>query len=165
MVNFNLKDGSPFEFQIQTDNYAEENRWEILNDNNEIIAYENQLVSNQLNTFSFCQDVDSCYTLVVYDEYEDGICCDFGNGFISINNQVFYGDFNSEIEFDLCTISTIRELSQQDALLVYPNPSNGKLTIESPFIIESIRIYDLMGKIVLEKKLPQQRRKVKFVPC
>ena len=151
VVNFNLKNGSPFEFQIQTDNYAEENRWEILNDNNEIIASENELISNQLNTFSFCQEVDSCYTLVIYDEYEDGICCDFGNGFISINNQVFNGNFNSEIEFDLCTISTISELSQQDALLVYPNPSNGKLKIASPFIIESIRIVDLMGKIVLEK--------------
>ena len=150
-VNFKLKYGSPFEFQIQTDNYAEENRWEILNDNNEIIAYENELVSNHLNTFSFCQDVDSCYTLVIYDEYEDGICCDFGNGFISINNQVFNGNFNSEIEFDLCTISTIKDLSHQYAALVYPNPSNGILTIESPFIIESIRIYDLMGKIVLEK--------------
>lgn len=160
LVNFNLKDGSPFEFQIQTDNYAEENRWEILNDNNEIIAFENQLVSNQLNTFSFCQDIDSCYTLVVYDEYEDGICCDFGNGFISINNQVFNGDFNSEIEFDLCTISTIRELSQQDALLVYPNPSNGKLTIESPFFIESIGIYDLMGKIVLEKNCNNKEEKL-----
>tara|TARA_B100001057_G_scaffold375362_1_gene380142 strand:- start:1853 stop:2848 length:996 start_codon:yes stop_codon:yes gene_type:complete len=151
VVNFNLKDGSPFEFQIQTDNYAEENRWEILNDNNEIIAYENELLSNQLNTFSFCQDFDSCYTLVVYDEYEDGICCDFGNGFISINNQVFNGNFNSEIEFDLCAISTIKELSHQDAVIVYPNPSNGMLIIESPFKIEHIRIFDLMGKIVLEK--------------
>ena len=160
LVNFNLKDGSPFDFQIQTDNYAEENRWEILNDNNEIIAYENELVSNQLNTFSFCQDVDSCYTLVVYDEYQDGICCDFGNGFISINNQVFNGDFNSEIEFDLCNISTIKELSQQDALLIYPNPSNGKLSIESPFIIESIRVYDLMGKIVLEKNCHSKEEKL-----
>ena len=38
VINFNLKDGSPFEFQIQTDNYAEENSWEIINDNNDIIA-------------------------------------------------------------------------------------------------------------------------------
>ena len=160
VVNFNLKDGSPFEFDIQTDNYAEENRWEILNDNNEIIAYENDLVSNQLNTFNFCQDVDSCYTLVIYDEYEDGICCDFGNGFISINNQVFNGDFNSEIEFDLCAISTIKELSQQDALLVYPNPSNGKLTLESPHIIESIIVYDLMGKVVFEKNCHNKEEKL-----
>ena len=76
---------------------------------------------------------------------------DFGNGFISINNQIFNGNFNSEIEFDLCTISTIKELSHQDELLVYPNPGNGKLKIASSFIIESVRIYDLMGKIVLEK--------------
>ena len=71
---------------------------------------------------------------------------------------MFNGDFNSEIEFDLCTISTIRELSQQDALLVYPNPSNGKLTIESPFFIESIGIYDLMGKIVLEKIVTTKKK-------
>ena len=150
ITNFILVDGTPFDFQIQTDNYAEENRWEILNDNKEIIASENELVSNQLNTFSFCQDIDSCYTLVLYDEYEDGICCDFGNGFISINNQIFSGDFNSEIEFDLCKITSVSE-KQENTTVIYPNPTTGKLVIESEKIIEYIRIYDLTGKIVLEK--------------
>ena len=73
---------------------------------------------------------------------------------------MFNGDFNSEIEFDLCNISTIRERSQKDALLVYPNPSNGKLTIESPFFIESVVIYDLMGKIVLEKNCHNKEEKL-----
>ena len=53
-----------------------------------LLLQENELISNQLNTFSYCQEIDSCYTLVVYDDYGDGICCDFGNGFISINNQI-----------------------------------------------------------------------------
>ena len=45
-------------------------------------------------------------------------------------------------------------------MLIYPNPSNGKLSIESPFIIESIRVYDLMGKIVLEKNCYSKEEKL-----
>ena len=150
-LSFILKDGTPFEFQIQTDNYAEENRWEILNDNNAIIASENELESNQLNTFSFCQDIDSCYTLVIYDEYNDGICCDFGNGYIVVNNQITSGEFSSEAVIDLCAVSDIDEAIEKQQVTIFPNPSADWITIQSDFIIKTIRLYNILGRIVKEK--------------
>ncbi len=150
-IVFYVRDGIPFEINIQTDNYAEENSWAIFNNNNEIIAYENNLLSNQINTFNFCQDIDSCYTLFVYDEYEDGICCDFGNGYISINNLNYSGNFNSEIEIDLCAISTTDKLNSLNDVFIYPNPNIGNLNIKSLYNIDFLRIFDLRGKIVFEK--------------
>ena len=150
-IIFFVRDGVSYEINIQTDNYGEENSWEILNNNNEIIAYENNLVSNQINTFNFCQDTDSCYTLFVFDEYEDGICCDFGNGYISVNNITYGGDFNSEIEIDLCATSAIDKLENINDILFYPNPTNGILIIKSLRNIEFLKIYDLRGKIVFQK--------------
>jgi hypothetical protein len=35
-------------------------------------------------------------------------------------------------------------------LFVYPNPSNGKFTLSSEKVIESIAVYDLLGKVVYE---------------
>ena len=154
-----MKDGTDFEFHIQTDNYADENRWEILNSSNEVIAFDNELVSNYLNTFSFCQDMDSCYTLVVYDDYDDGICCDFGNGYIMVNNQVTSGEFSNEAVIDLCTISEIKE-DLKNPFSIYPNPSSGILTIESDLNIEDIRVYDLLGKIVLQKSCQARLEKL-----
>lgn len=151
-VNFVIKDGTNFEFDIQTDNYAEENRWEILNSQNEVIQFEDELVSNELNMFSFCQDKDSCYILVVYDEYNDGICCDFGNGQIIINNQFFNGDFDSQLTIDLCNVSTTKE---HKPLLknpnIYPNPTSGIITIESPINIKEVKVYNILGEIVTNK--------------
>ena len=149
-INFILKDGTAFDFYIQTDNYADENRWEIINSNNEVIASDDGLIDNYLNTFSFCQDIDSCYSLVVYDEYDDGICCDFGNGYIMVNNQITSGEFSDEVVIDLCNVSNLTE-NAENKLEIYPNPSLGKVTIESAFEIEDVRIYNLLGKIVLQK--------------
>jgi lysyl endopeptidase len=151
VVNFILKDGTTFNFDIQTDNYANENSWEILNSQNEIIQFEDELISNELNNFSFCQDLDSCYTLVIYDDYNDGMCCDFGNGYVMINGQIFDGDFNSELLIDLCTVSSIKSTINTSEINIYPNPSSGNVVVEALFGLEEVRIYNILGKIVLSK--------------
>lgn len=151
LINFSIVDGTPLNFNIQADNYAEENSWEIINTNDEIIVSNDNIISNQLNTFSYCQEIDSCYSLVVYDDYGDGICCDFGNGYISINNQIYDGDFNSEIEIDLCSISSLNASTKENLIVIYPNPSYGRLIIKSEMHINKIQVLDITGKIILEK--------------
>lgn len=151
LINFFIKDGTPLNINIQADNYAEENSWEIINTNDDIVASSDDIISNQLNTFSYCQEIDSCYSLVVYDDYGDGICCDFGNGYISINNQIYDGDFNSEIEIDLCSISSLNPSTKENLIMIYPNPSYGRLIIKSEIQINKIQVLDIAGKIILEK--------------
>jgi hypothetical protein len=150
-IAFTITQGTNIDFIIQTDNYAEENYWAILNSQNDTVASGNELVSNEVNTFNYCQDLDSCYTLVIYDIYDDGMCCDFGNGFVAVNGQNFSGDFGSELQIDLCNTIGIDEVMKSNFVKVYPNPTNDYITIESKTIIEEVRIYDIYGKNVLQK--------------
>lgn len=151
VINFSISGGTNFDFLIQTDNYAEENYWAILNSQNDTIISNNELISNELNSFNYCQDIDSCYTLVIYDLYDDGMCCDFGNGYISVNGQNFSGDFGSELEIDLCNTIGISEVAYNDLIKIYPNPTSRNITIESNNLIENIRVFDIYGKNVFQK--------------
>ena len=151
IINFKIIDGNLFEFEIITDNYADENHWEIINSNNEIITSENQLISNSINYFTFCQEIDSCYTLIIYDNYDDGICCEFGNGYIIANDQIISGNFNSQINIDLCSTISIKENEKKSRITLFPNPTSNWLNIKSDENIVSIRIYDLLGRIVFNK--------------
>ena len=90
-VLFDVVEGNAYNIDIFTDNYAEEVSWEITDQNNGQIASGNDLSNNSLNEFEVCLEFDSCYIFTIYDSYSDGICCDFGNGFFSINENVFSG--------------------------------------------------------------------------
>jgi len=150
-LNFLIQEGTLFNIEIQTDNYAEENHWEILNQDDQVISFENNLISNQINNFQFCQPLDSCYQFVIYDDYNDGICCDYGNGYLSVNGQYFSGNFNTQSQIDLCTVSSIQENNSENYINLFPNPINNILYIESSNIIQQIQIYDFIGKLVYQK--------------
>jgi hypothetical protein len=159
-IAFTITQGTNIDFIIQTDNYAEENYWAILNSQNDTVASGNELASNEVNTFNYCQDLDSCYTLVIYDIYDDGMCCDFGNGFVAVNGQNFSGDFGSELQIDLCNTIGIDEVIKSNFVKVYPNPTNDYITIESKTLIEEVRIYDIYGKNVLQKNCQSNKELV-----
>lgn len=66
---------------INPDNYGSETTWEILDDNNTVVASggpypDNNTSRRQKNV---CL-VEGCYTFRIEDTYGDGICCDYGNG-------------------------------------------------------------------------------------
>lgn len=160
-VSFLIKSGINYEIDIQTDNYAEENHWEIVNSSGQVIVSDNQLVSNEINTINYCQDLDSCHTLVVYDDYNDGICCDFGNGYIQINQQQFSGSFTSQIEIDLCSVSTLSEIDLDTHFKIYPNPTKGNLFIQSyKENSMNILIVDMFGKIVYSKSCDNKQEQL-----
>ena len=144
--DFDVQEGNFYNIQVQTDNYAEEVSWTILNENQDTTYIYNQLVSNELNTENICLNTDSCYTFEITDEYSDGICCDFGNGYIAINNEIFSGEFESELSVDLCELSSIK--THDHNIIVYPNPTKGILNIKSDNPIVSIELIDIHSKIV-----------------
>lgn len=144
--DFDVQEGNFYNIQVQTDNYAEEVSWTILNENQDTTYIYNQLVSNELNTENICLNTDSCYTFEITDEYSDGICCDFGNGYIAINNEIFSGEFESELSVDLCELSSIKTYDHN--IIVYPNPTKGILNIKSDNPIVSIELIDIHSKIV-----------------
>lgn len=74
---------------IQFDNYPQETSWEIKEENGKTIIKSQKYQSSQKGTvlkIDTCL-VPGCYTLNIYDTYNDGICCKYGQG-----NYKFYSD-------------------------------------------------------------------------
>ena len=79
-----LGQGSWLDVQIQTDQYAGESSWQILNDSN-VVAVSPPLQNSTLqNHMVFLPAGD--YEFVMMDAFGDGICCGFGEGWYRISN-------------------------------------------------------------------------------
>lgn len=92
------------EFELLFDDYSEEVSFEIINTSTFEILYqesfsEGEFVFNQ----SMCLLADECYALKLLDSYGDGICCNYGQGYIILtysNGDVIFED-NGEFGFNL----------------------------------------------------------------
>ena len=149
-VLFDVIEGNAYNIEIFTDNYGEEVSWEIIDQNNTEIASGNNLSSNNLNEFEVCLVLDSCYTFTIYDSYSDGICCDFGNGFFSINDAIFSGSYTDSYTIDLCDLTNIVDISSEK-ITIYPNPSSGNFIFSSSDNIISVKVYDVNGKTIYKR--------------
>jgi hypothetical protein len=158
VLNFMIVNGQSLNIEVQTDNYAEETTWQITNDFGEVAYNQNNLLSNTLNNETLCLSSDSCYTFTIFDMYNDGICCDFGNGYISINNELFSGEFNSEFSIDLCDLNSIDFDNLE--LKLYPNPAKDELNIRSNENIKQIVIFDYFGRIIEKTKYNLKELKI-----
>ena len=81
-----LAQGSWLDVQVQTDEYAGETSWEILNEDSEVVAVSPPYQNNTLqNHMVFLPSGD--YEFVMMDAFGDGICCQFGEGWYRISNN------------------------------------------------------------------------------
>ncbi|MBC8464633.1 MAG: T9SS type A sorting domain-containing protein, partial [Bacteroidetes bacterium] len=148
LFNFTSVNGQAYNITVVPDNYGEEVSWEITDYSGMVIAAEDELTSNEANNAELCLLSDSCYTFTIYDEYDDGICCDYGNGYFSINSQVFDGAYGEEMSIDLCELSNLTEIITTNNL-VYPNPTEGMIWIETTEnTIQNISVYNYLGEVV-----------------
>ena len=145
-VLFDVVEGNAYNIDIFTDNYAEEVSWVITDQNNLQIASGNDLSNNSLNEFEVCLEFDSCYIFTIYDSYSDGICCDFGNGFFSINEDVFSGIYSDSYSINLCELTNTSQKINQTTT-IHPNPSKGNFVFLSNNIICQLKVYDINGKV------------------
>ena len=80
-----LGQGSWLDVTVQTDEYAAETSWEILNEDAEVVAVSPPYQDNSLLTVTkFLPAGD--YQFVMMDAFGDGICCQFGEGFYRLHN-------------------------------------------------------------------------------
>ena len=96
-------DASWLNVTLQTDQYAGESSWEIINSDSIVVATNPPLQnSSLLNTMVFLPAGD--YSFIMYDAFGDGICCSFGNGFYGITNNCGLEEFNYEFAGAIDTI-------------------------------------------------------------
>ncbi|MFT5183104.1 MAG: lysyl endopeptidase [Flavobacteriales bacterium] len=164
--------------QINTDEYGYETYWEIRKSiSGQVIAsggnptvgingagleeaadtdpgaYANEETINTVVNFVN----DGCYEFVIIDDYDDGICCDFGDGSYVVTDGegtvltsggAFAGSEASE--FGMQNGTSVEELNRP-AFDMYPNPSTGLVTLVLSDKLTgqfTIDVTDLMGRTV-----------------
>lgn len=97
--------------QIKLDEYPEETTWELVDNNGYVVSYGGPFALSQSNKLvtKTLSIPNGQYTLYVDDTYGDGICCDYGNGYVrlkDIHNKTFassngnYG-YYAELDFEI----------------------------------------------------------------
>ena len=98
-----LGQGSWLDITVQTDQYAAETSWEILNEDEEVVAVNPPYQDNSLLTVTkFLPAGD--YQFVMMDAFGDGICCGFGEGFYRLHNACGLDTANYEFATAVDTI-------------------------------------------------------------
>lgn len=135
---------------IRTDYYGYETYWEIINDAGQIVASGGNLnvgangggqqlasssdpgayASNALSTHHVELPAEGCYEFRVLDDYGDGMCCNYGNGFFRVKDDngtlLFYGgnfEVAKELGFEYGNLFTaVSDLNTDWEARLFPNP-------------------------------------------
>lgn len=82
-------DGIDVRVDVRTDSFGSETSWQITDSNDEIVASKDIFSNRELQSETLCLDMTatcdgSDYTFTIYDDYGDGICCEWGNGYYEV---------------------------------------------------------------------------------
>ncbi len=84
-VSCNTTDVSFFKLEIKTDDYPYETLWELIDINSGEVIGSNKYREfedvNKVYNEEICIVKDSCYQFSISDEYGDGMCCYYGDGY------------------------------------------------------------------------------------
>ena len=81
-------EGQQVFLNFTTDNFPEETTWELLDDENNVIASDGPFSEQQTtSTSQFCLDPEACYTFIVYDAFGDGMSAQGVKGDYEIYNE------------------------------------------------------------------------------
>jgi hypothetical protein len=127
-------------FSLLTDDYAEETSWEFRTLSGTIIdsfgPYTATVDDNTVFEYDFDVDGNECYVLEIFDEFGDGICCDFGEGSYSLTTDdntvvVSGGEFGSNEATEILVSGElgVNQISFSN-INMYPNPTTSLVTID-----------------------------------
>lgn len=144
---------------IVQDDYGSETSWQILQGTNLLYSGGPYTDGNDQTLVStdVCLSEGACYTFVINDSYGDGMCCGFGNGSYSVNyNGIVYAsgaEFTDSESTNFCVVVGLEEHSLS-GVKIYPNPSEGLVTIDFSQLGESnaqIQVTDARGTLIESK--------------
>ena len=148
---------------IVQDQFGEQITWDIINSAGEVVAsggpYQHLIGSGstQVNVGNVNGIASNeCYLFRIYDSNNNGICCNYGNGYYYIKdangNRFIEGDGNYGAEdAKLFTIHKHGEgLNETEAVgfNVYPNPANNKIYVDGEGV-GAVEVYNSLGQKVI----------------
>lgn len=156
VVNFTATTGTTYNVTLDLtfDNYPEETSWEIANNSNVLYSgglYPNAADGSQI-TLDFCLPA-GCYNFTMMDTEGDGICCSYGLGnYELVNDQntilASGGDFSLQEITSFCVGSQSVEDFNNSEVVLYPNPANHSLQVNSKEQIARMEISDMTGRLI-----------------
>lgn len=143
---------------IVQDQFGEQITWELYNSADEVVAsggpYQHIIgTGTQVNVANVNGlPVNECYLFRLYDSNNNGICCNYGEGYYYIKdahgNRFIEGagDYGSEARelFSIQSTSWEVETAVKETLMVYPNPANDYLMVEGE--MTSFEVYNAIGQ-------------------
>jgi len=165
---------------ITTDQFGYEIYWEILDENEyQVASGGNELVlaggqqdvyhllespnhysPNTIYHESVTLNNEGCYTFRIYDDWGDGICCEYGSGKFEIlnnagevilNNSSFLKELSVDFQREEFPVSSVELIHENEAPFLYPNPINNFTTLSFVSSISnnfSVDVYNQLGQKV-----------------
>ncbi len=152
---------------ITTDRYASETSWAIKNSTGTTVAQGGGSWTDLTATGTTVQapqmvtlNPSQCYTFEIYDEWGDGICCQYGNGAYSLvdANGTTIASGGEFEDVDVRAFKTgalgMDELATI-AMNVYPNPASSEVNVsfEATNNDYAVALMDLQGRIIATKNM------------
>lgn len=179
-----LSDTFKVDLELVFDQYPAETSWEI--------SDVDELVIESGNGYKY-QDGDlnlsvylpvGCYFFTVFDSYDDGMCCTYGDGSYTFSqNSVVLasgGSFESSETTEFCIsyyetesqesavneveeTSSTQSISENTAIKLYPNHTSTSFVIETKYTSESQSTYsirDMSGKTLVTETITDNKTRV-----
>ncbi len=143
---------------VTTDSFGDETSWELLDSSNNLVIsgptvdYADNSTYQEIITIPV---LDECYSFSIFDAYGDGICCSWGNGSYSLEDEngnviISGGNFgNSEsVTFTAKDALSINDYSLENVVDFYPNPVNNNLNVVFNTINDDVQfeMYNALGQ-------------------
>ncbi|MXV38591.1 T9SS type A sorting domain-containing protein [Flavobacteriaceae bacterium Ap0902] len=123
---------------FKTDGYAAETSWNLVDENNRVIAGGSNLdYCNYEYVVNGCIE-PGCYTLTFYDSYGDGFCCSYGNGYFQFyeGNRLLlnqWANFGRSVSYQVCIGNGSSQTEQEIILKSEIPPFTTEFNVVSPF--------------------------------
>ena len=144
--------------EVVQDKYGSHTTWEFLSSDNTVLASGGpykyiQEADTMMHKHTVTVEED-CYKFVIYDSFKNGICCESGDGYYRIVDELGRvvvdgnGDFG-EMAYNIISVTEGASVGEMSASMynVYPNPVKDILTIKGENI-KQIMIFNSLGQIV-----------------
>jgi len=150
-----IENPSVFQLNLTLDDYPGETTWEVSDGTTVLASGGPYAVDGALVVEEFCLP-EGCFVFTIYDEASDGLCCDYGEGSYTIENQLNVevafsnGEFASEETQDFCASVTNVNEDENTSVQFFPNPTSGRLTVMLDEANSMITVYDISGRKVIQ---------------
>lgn len=125
--------------KLRTDQYPAETTWKLFDDAGAVVAQDppGNYAANTVYSYDWSLDPSRCYTFVISDQYGDGICCTYGQGYYRLQDTYSGNIFLQGAQFGAtgrepwrtANNVSVEERAGENGLALYPNPTTGLLNL------------------------------------